>query len=42
VFIIRETFEEEFKAKFANTFQDKIKVEYVFQNMFVEINGKEY
>ena len=42
VFIIRETFEEEFKAKFADTFQDKIKVEYVFQDMMVNIDGKEY
>lgn len=42
VFIIRESFEKDFKAKFENTFQDKIKVEYVFQNMIVNIEGKEY
>lgn len=42
VFIIRDTFEKEFKAKFVNTFQDKIKVEYVFQNMIVEIDGRKY
>lgn len=42
VFIIRKSFEEDFKKKFQGTFEDKIKVEYVFQDMIVHIDGKEY
>ena len=33
VFVIRESFSEEFKAFFANKFDDKIEVDYVFQSL---------
>ncbi len=42
VFVIRESFEKEFKEKFKNTFQGKIEVEYVYQDMFVKIDWKTY
>ena len=39
VFVIRDTIEEAFKAKFAGKFEDKIQVEYVFQDVNTEIEG---
>ncbi len=42
VFVIREDFNEAFKEKFANTFQDQIQVEYVYQNKEITIDGKIY
>lgn len=39
VFVIRDTIEEAFKAKFAGKFEDKIQVEYVFQDVNTAIEG---
>ncbi len=39
VFVIRDTIEEAFKAKFAGKFDDKIQVEYVFQDVNTAIEG---
>ena len=39
VFIIRKNIEDAFKAKFANKFQDQIKVEYVYQELDSPISG---
>jgi dTDP-glucose pyrophosphorylase len=39
VFVIRKSFEDEFKAKFANKFQDKIEVVYVYQEVNPVIEG---
>ena len=39
VFVIRKSFEDEFKAKFANKFQDKIEVVYVYQEVNPTIEG---
>ncbi|MCG8476290.1 MAG: nucleotidyltransferase, partial [Cytophagales bacterium] len=33
VFVIRRSFEQEFKSKIASKFEDKIPVEYVFQEL---------
>lgn len=41
VFVIRESFEEAFKAKFANKFQDKIEVLYAYQAVNPVIEGVE-
>ncbi len=42
VFVIRKEFESAFKEKFNNTFQDKIQVEYVYQDKEITIDGKTY
>lgn len=39
VFVIRESFEDAFKAKFANKFQDQIEVVYVYQEVNPTIEG---
>jgi UTP-glucose-1-phosphate uridylyltransferase len=39
VFVIRDTIEAAFKEKFAGKFEDKIQVEYVFQDVNTEIEG---
>jgi len=39
VFVIRDTIEAAFKEKFAGKFDDKIQVEYVFQDVNTEIEG---
>ncbi|MEN0002853.1 MAG: sugar phosphate nucleotidyltransferase [Bacteroidota bacterium] len=39
VFIIRKSIEEAFKAKFANKFENKITIEYVFQELDSPIEG---
>lgn len=41
VFVIRESFETAFKAKFANKFQDQIEVAYAFQAVNTPIEGVE-
>ena len=42
VFVIRESFSEEFKTFFANKFDDKIEVDYVFQSLDNVPNQYEY
>ncbi len=39
VFVIRESIEDVFKAKFANKFDDKIQVEYAFQEFETPVEG---
>lgn len=41
VFVIRQSFEEAFKAKFANKFQDQIDVVYVYQEVNPVVKGVE-
>ena len=41
VFVIRESIEEAFKEKFAGKFEDKIRIEYVFQEVNTKIEGVE-
>lgn len=41
VFVIRQSFEEAFKAKFANKFQDQIEVVYVYQEVNPTVKGVE-
>lgn len=41
VFVIRESFEDAFKAKFEGKFQDKIEVAYAYQTVNIEIEGVE-
>ena len=39
VFVIRESIEEAFRAKFSNSFEDKIAVDYVYQEVNTPIEG---
>ena len=39
VFVIRDSFEEAFRAKFDSKFQDKIQIEYAFQAVNTPIEG---
>jgi len=41
VFVIRESFEQDFKERFENLFEDQIEIAYAFQHVNVTVNGIE-